>query len=276
MSLKQHLIIIEAGKQQKNYWKDLLAFRELFFFLAWRDVKVRYKQTVLGIAWGVIRPLITLFVFSFIFGTMAGLPSNGIPYPLLVCAGILPWNFFSTAFSEAGASLISNSNLMTKIYFPRLIIPSSTALVCLLDFLIALALMFILMVYYGYALTLNVLLLPLLLLLVLICSLGAGFWIAALNVKYRDFRYVIPFIVQLGLYISPVGFRADLVPEKWRLLYYLNPMAGIIESFRWSLLGNIQPFYTTGFIVSVLVSFFLLFAGIKYFRKTERSFADVI
>ena len=276
MSIKQHLIIIEAKKKQKNYWKDLLAYRELFLFLAWRDVKVRYKQTVLGVAWGVIRPLITLLVFSFVFGTMAGLPSNGIPYPLLVCAGILPWNFFSTAFSEAGASLISNSNLMTKIYFPRLIIPSSTVLVSLLDFLIALGLMLLLMIYYGFSLSLNILLLPLLLILVLICSLGAGFWIAALNVKYRDFRYVIPFIVQIGLYISPVGFKSEIVPEKWRLLYYLNPMAGIIDSFRWCLLGNIHPFYVKGFVLSIIMSFFLLAAGIIYFRKTERSFADVI
>ena len=276
MSSKEQLIIIEAGKKQANYWKDLLAYRELFLFLAWRDVKVRYKQTVMGIAWGVIRPLLTLFVFSFVFGTMAGLATNGIPYPLIVCAGIIPWNFFSTAFSEAGSSLVSNSNLMTKIYFPRLIIPSSTIIVCLFDFLISLGLMLIIMLYYGYAPSLNLVFLPLLLLLLLICSFGAGFWISSLNVKYRDFRYVIPFIVQLGLYLSPVGFKADIVPEKWRLIYYLNPMTGIIESFRWCLLGNTQSIYLPGFILSIFISIVLLIIGIQYFRKTERSFADVI
>ena len=276
MPSKEHLIIIEAGKKQANYWKDLFTYRELFFFLAWRDVKVRYKQTVLGVAWGLIRPLLTLFVFSFVFGTMAGLSTNAIPYPLIVCAGILPWNFFSSAFSEAGSSLVSNSNLMTKIYFPRLIIPSSTIIVSLLDFIIALGLMFILMIYYGFSPSINIVFLPLLLLLLLVCSLGSGFWIAALNVKYRDFRYVIPFIVQLGLYLSPVGFKADIVPEKWRLLYYLNPMTGIIESFRWSLLGDIQPLYLPGFFISFGVSILLLLVGVHYFRKTERSFADVI
>ena len=276
MSIKSPLIVIEAGKQQSKYWKDLFHFRELFFFLAWRDVKVRYKQTALGLAWGIIRPLLTLVVFTFVFGTMAGLSSNGIPYPLLVCTGILPWNFFSTAFSEAGTSLISNSNLMTKIYFPRLIIPASTILVSLLDFLISLAILFILMAYYSFSPSIHIVFLPLLLLLVLICSLGSGFWIAALNVKYRDFRYVIPFIVQLGLYISPVGFNAAIVPEKWRLLYYINPMAGIIEAFRWCLIGNFQPFYLNGFILSVFVSFLLLIIGIRYFRKTENSFADII
>jgi lipopolysaccharide transport system permease protein len=274
MSKTPSRIVIESGKLEKHYWRDLLAYRELFFFLAWRDIKVRYKQTVLGISWAIIRPLLTLLVFTFVFGNMAGLPSNGIPYPLLVCAGILPWNYISTAFSEAGSSLITNANLMTKVYFPRLIIPSSTVLVSLLDFFIALILLFFIMAYYQFVPPVQVIFLPFFLLLAFVLSLGAGFWVAALNVRYRDFRYVIPFVVQLGLYISPVGFNADIIPDKYKFIYYINPVTGIIDGFRWCLLN--QPLYINGVISSVAVSLLLMVIGIRYFRKTERKFADVI
>ncbi|MEP7263536.1 MAG: ABC transporter permease [Bacteroidota bacterium] len=274
MSKIPSTIVIESGKKDNHYWRDLLAYRELFFFLAWRDIKVRYKQTVLGISWAVIRPLLTLVVFTIVFGRIAKMPSNGIPYPLLVCAGILPWNYISTAFSEAGTSLITNSNLMTKVYFPRLIIPSSTILVSLLDFFIALILLFGIMIYYHFIPPLNIIFLPVFLIMSLLLSLGSGFWVAALNVRYRDFRYVIPFTVQLGLYISPVGFNASFIPEKYKLLYYLNPVAGIIDGFRWCLLD--QPLYINGVISSLVVSIFLMIIGIRYFRKTERKFADVI
>lgn len=274
MSRSPSRIVIESGKQEKHYWRDLLAYRELFFFLAWRDIKVRYKQTVLGISWAIIRPLLTLIVFTVVFGEIANLPSNGIPYPLIVCAGILPWNFFSTAFSEAGSSLITNSNLMTKVYFPRLIIPSSTIIVSLIDFVISLLLLFLLMVWYSFPPSVNLIFIPLVLILSMLCAMGSGFLVAALNVQYRDFRYIIPFIVQLGLYISPVGFNATIIPEKWKLLYYLNPMAGIIDAFRWCILG--QPVYINGLLCSMIVSALLMFAGIRYFRSTEKKFADVI
>jgi lipopolysaccharide transport system permease protein len=275
MSKTPQRIVIESGKQEKHYWRDLFAYKGLFYFLAWRDIKVRYKQTVLGIAWSLIKPLLTLIIFTIVFGMMANLADKvNVPYPLLVCAGILPWNFFATAFSESGSSLVVNANLMTKVYFPRLIIPASTILVSLLDFLIALALLFLLMVWYRFMPSANIIYLPLFIILLLVCSMGSGCLIAALNVKYRDFRYIIPFIVQLGLYISPVGFNADFIPAQWRFLYYLNPMTGIIEGFRWCLLD--QPLHLNGVLFSAFISFLFLFAGITYFRKTERSFADVI
>lgn len=274
MSKSTATIVIESGKQDKNYWRDLFAYRELFYFLAWRDIKVRYKQTVLGISWALIRPLLTLVVFTIVFGKIANLASSGIPYPLLVCAGILPWNYISTAFSEAGSSLVTNANLMTKVYFPRLIIPSSTVLVSLLDFLIALVLLFIIMAWYQFMPPLQIVLLPAFLFLAVILSSGAGFLVSALNVQYRDFRYVIPFAVQLGLYISPVGFATSVIPEKYKWIYYLNPVSGIIDGFRWCLLD--QPLYINGLISSVAVTALITFIGIRYFRKTEKKFADVI
>jgi lipopolysaccharide transport system permease protein len=269
-------LVIEPGRSGKNYWNDLWRFRELFLFLAWRDILVRYKQTVIGLAWSLIRPFLTMIVFTIIFGRVANLPSDGVPYPILVYAAMLPWQFFSTAFSEASNSLITNSNMLTKIYFPRLIIPASTVIVNFIDFLISFVILIGLMIWYHFVPSWTILYLPLFLLLALLTSMGAGLYIASLNVKYRDFRYVVPFIVQFGLYISPVGFSSNVVPEKWRLLYSLNPMVGVIDGFRWSILGGDSQFYLPGMLLSIGLTFSLFIFSLWYFRKMEKSFADII
>jgi len=274
MSKSTATIVIESGKKDKNYWRDLFAYRELFYFLAWRDIKVRYKQTVLGISWSVIRPFLTLVVFTILFGKMAGLSSGNTPYALVVCAGLLPWNFFASAFSDTGMSLLINSNLLTKVYFPRLIIPCSSIIVSVIDFGISILIYAGLSIYYQFPPSVNTIFLPLFFIQLLIVIMGSGFLVAALNVKYRDFRYIIPFVVQIGLYISPVGFDASIVPEKWKLIYYMNPVSGIIDGFRWCLLS--QPLYLPGFIVSLLITILLFITGLIYFRKTEKSFTDII
>jgi lipopolysaccharide transport system permease protein len=268
--------IIEAGKSEKNYWKDLYRYRELFLFLSWRDVLVRYKQTVIGIIWAIIRPVLIMIVFTIIFGNIAKLPSNGIPYPILVYAAMLPWQFFSTSLTSGSMSLIGNAGMISKIYFPRLILPASAIIVNLFDFLIAFSILIVLMFYYQYFPTLKIMVLPLFLLLAIIAALGASFWFAALNVKYRDIKYIVPFIVQLGLYISPVGFNSSVIPEKWRLLYSINPMVSVIDGFRWALLGKDFDLYLPGFILSALLVLIVFLSGLWYFRKTERTFADVI
>jgi len=273
---KDHVLVIEANKSKLHYWKDLWAYRELFYFLAWRDILVRYKQTVIGIAWSVIRPFLTMIILTVVFGRIAGLPSGGVPYAIMVYAAMLPWQFFSNAFSEASNSLISNSNLLTKVYFPRLIIPSTSIIVSLIDFFISLGIMALIMVYYQYLPGWRIFTLPLFLILALITSLGTGYFISALNVQFRDFRYIVPFIVQFGLYISPVGFSSDTIPEKWRLVYSINPMVGVIDGFRWAILGGETQIYWPGFILSIGVSFIFLFLGIRTFRKMERIFADVV
>ena len=269
-------LIIEPGKANLEYWRDLWRYRELFAFLAWRDILVRYKQTVIGIAWAVIRPVLTMIVFTIIFGKLAGMPSGGVPYPVLVFAAMLPWQFFASALTESSNSLIGNSAMISKIYFPRLIIPSSTVVVCLVDFLISFVLLVILMIVYKYTPDWRMVLLPVFLVMAFLTALGAGLWFAALNVKYRDFRYIVPFVVQFGMYISPVGFSSNVVPEKWRLLYSLNPMVGVIDGFRWSILGGDTVLYWPGFILSLGLILLIFFTGIWYFRKTERVFADVI
>jgi len=269
-------LIIESGKSKINYWKDIWHYRELFYFLAWRDLLVRYKQTVIGLAWSLIRPLLTMVVFTIVFGRIAKLPSDGVPYPILVFSAMLPWQFFATSFTEVSNSLIGNTNMLTKIYFPRVIIPASTVIVNFVDFLISFVILCALMVGYHFVPSWSILFLPLFILLVLFISLGAGFYIAAVNVKYRDFRYIVPFIVQLGLYISPVGFNSSVIPEKWRLLYSLNPMVGVIEGFRWSIIGNTSHIYVPGIILSIVVSILLFILGIWYFRKVEKKFADII
>ena len=269
-------IIIEPGKTEKNYWRDLWAFRELFYILAWRDIKVRYKQTVLGAAWSIIRPLLTTLIFTVVFSLVAKLkPPGNVPYALLVFTGMLPWQFFSSALSEASNSLIGNTNLISKVYFPRLIIPVSTIMTSLVDFLITFGILLAMCVYYQYMPSIQIFLLPLFVLLALAASLGTGLYITALNVKYRDFRYIIPFVVQIGMYITPVGFSSSVVPEKWRLLYCLNPMVGVIDGFRWSILGE-EELYLPGVLLSIVVTACFLFLGIWYFRKTEKSFADNI
>ncbi|RMH18739.1 MAG: ABC transporter permease [Gammaproteobacteria bacterium] len=270
-------ITIEAGRAERHYWKDLWRYRELFYFLAWRDILVRYKQTVIGIAWALIRPLLTMVVFTVVFGKLAKLPSDvGAPYPIMVFAAMLPWQFFATAFSEAGNSLIGNAQMISKVYFPRLVIPTSAVIVSLVDFLISFAILLVLMAWYHFVPDIRILMLPLFVLVAFVASLGAGLWIAALNVKYRDFRYIIPFVVQMGLYISPVGFSSSIVPEQWRLLYSLNPMVGVIDGFRWAIIGGEYQIYWSGFALSMIVVSVLLVGGIYYFRKTEKTFADVI
>ncbi len=276
MSTSATELIIEAGHTERNYWRDLFRYRELFYFLAWRDVLVRYKQTVIGILWAVLRPLLTMIVFTFVFGRIAKLPAEGVPYPVMVFAAMLPWQLFATSLSEGSGSLINNANLISKVYFPRLIVPASAVIVSFVDFAISMVLLALLMAYYHVWPGWTLLALPLFTALALLASAGAGIWLAALNVKYRDFRYVVPFIVQFGLYVSPVGFSSSVVPEKWRLLYALNPMVGVIDGFRWSISGGKTPFPQQSVMVSVIVSAIVLATGIWYFRKTERTFADII
>jgi lipopolysaccharide transport system permease protein len=269
-------LVVEPGRSEKNYWIDLWRFRELFLFLAWRDILVRYKQTIIGLAWSLIRPFLTMIVFTVIFGRLAKLPSDGVPYPILVYAAMLPWQFFSTSFSEASNSLLSNSNMLTKIYFPRLIIPASTVIVNFVDFLISFIILIGLMIWYRFVPSWTILYLPLFLGLALLTAMGAGLYVAALNVKYRDFKYIVPFVVQFGMYISPVGFSSNVVPEKYRLLYSLNPMVGVIDGFRWCILGGDSQIYLPGMILSLGLIIFLLIFGIWYFRKMEKTFADII
>lgn len=255
---------------------DLWRYRELFYFLAWRDILVRYKQTVIGVAWSVLRPFLTMLVFTLVFSKLAKLPSDNVPYPILIFAALLPWQFFANAFAEAGNSLISNANMISKVYFPRLVIPTSAVIVSFVDFLISGVLLVVLMAWYGYLPNWRIVTLPLFIVLAFAAAMGSGLWIAALNVKYRDFRYVIPFVVQLGLYISPVGFSSSIVPEHWRLLYSVNPMVGVIDGFRWAILGGNTVFYWPGFLLSASLVLMVLVTGILYFRRTEKSFADVI
>jgi lipopolysaccharide transport system permease protein len=269
-------LIIESGRSEKNYWRDLWLYRELFYILSWRDIKVRYKQTTIGAAWSIIRPLLTMIIFTIIFGRVAKLPTEGkAPYAILVYAAMLPWQFFANALGEASNSLVGNANLITKIYFPRMIIPASSVIVSLVDFAISFVLMLGLFAWYNYLPSWQILLLPLFTLLAFLASFGVSLYITALNVKYRDFRYIIPFIVQFGLYVSPVGFSSTIIPNKWRLLYSFNPMVGIIDGFRWCIIGE-EKMYWPGFLVSCGVIAFFCIIGIRYFRKTEKTFADNI
>src|SRR2546425_5346343 len=269
-------LVIEAGRSEKNYWADLWRYRELFLILAWRDVSVRYKQTIIGAAWAVVRPFLTMVVFTVIFGRIAALPSGGVPYPLMVFAAMLPWSLFSTALGEASNSLLGNERLISKVYFPRLIIPAATVVTAFVDFLISFTILLALMIYYRFLPGWQILLLPLFILMALLASFGPGLWITALNVKYRDFRYAIPFLVQLGLYISPVGFSSSIIPQKWRLLYSLNPIVGVIDGFRWSILGGTSSVYWPSFASSIAVVSGFLCIGSHKFRKMEKTFADVI
>lgn len=269
-------LVIEAGRIERQYWKDLWRYRELFYFLAWRDILVRYKQTAMGVAWALIRPLLTMLVFTIVFGKLAQLPANGVPYPILVFAAMLPWQFFANALSECSNSLIGNANLISKVYFPRLIVPASSVMVSFVDFLLSGTILLALMAWYNFVPSWRILALPLLILIAFAASLGAGLWLAALNVKYRDFRYIVPFIVQFGLYISPVGFSSSIVPEQWRWLYSLNPMVGVIDGFRWAIVGSSSELYWPGFLFSLGLVGLLCVSGVWYFRRTERTFADVI
>lgn len=275
-------IIIEPGTENSNYWKDLWNYRGLFYFLAWRDILVRYKQTVIGIMWSILRPLITIVIFTVVFNKLGHFESDGgVPYAIMVCAAMLPWQFFSSAFSESANSLISNSNLLTKVYFPRLIVPVSTVIVCLIDFFISFLILIGLFIWYHFIPDFRILFLPLFLLLAFITAMGTGLYIAALNVKYRDFRIVVPFIVQVGLYISPIGFSSNLIyskdiPQLFKYVYALNPMVGVIDGFRWAIMGGTTPLHIPEFLGSIAISILFLWLGIWYFRKMEKSFADVI
>jgi lipopolysaccharide transport system permease protein len=277
MSEVQHRLVIEAGRTEAQYWKDLWRYRELFYFLAWRDILVRYKQTAIGIAWALIRPFLTMVVFSIVFGRLAKLPSEGgAPYPILVFAAMLPWQFFASALTECSNSLIDNANLISKVYFPRLVVPTSAVIVSFVDFLISGMILLGLMAWFNFVPSWRILMLPVFTALAFAAAMGSGLWLAALNVQYRDFRYVVPFLVQFGLYISPVGFSSSIVPEQWRLLYSLNPMVGVIDGFRWAILGGDTQIYGPGFLLSTGLVVVLLVSGIKHFRQMERTFADVI
>ena len=269
-------LVIRAGQSNKQYWQDLWHYRELLYFLAWRDILVRYKQTVIGVVWALLRPFITMVIFTIIFGRIAQLPSEGVPYPILVFSAVLPWLFFSSALTECSNSLINDSNLISKVYFPRLLLPISSVVVNFVDLLISGMILLGLMIWYGFIPTWHILTLPIFTLLIFAVSLGGGLWFAALNIEYRDFRYVVPVIVQLGFFISPVGFSSNVVPEQWRFLYSLNPLVGIIDGFRWAILGGVTQLYLPGFLLSIGIVLFMLLSGIYYFRTTERKFADVI
>ena len=273
----QDVIVIEAGQSERHYWLDLWRYRELFRVLAWRDLSVRYKQTVIGVLWALIRPFLTMLIFTIIFGRIAKLPTDGdAPYALLVFAGILPWTLFSTGLSEASNSMINNEKLISKVYFPRLILPITTIVVAFVDFVISFCILFVLMGWYRFWPDWRIVVLPVFSLLAFFASVGPSLWITSLNVKYRDFRYIIPFIVQFGLYVSPVGFSSSVVPVQWRFWYSLNPMVGVIDGFRWCLLrgqGGLDP---SALLASVAVIAFFLWFGVRQFRNTEKSFADLI
>ena len=269
-------LIIEPNRTTGAFFRELLRYRELFYFLAWRDILVRYKQTVIGVAWSVIRPLLTMVVFTVVFGRLARLPSEGVPYPILVFSAMLPWQYFANAMQESSNSLIAESRLISKVYFPRLIVPTSSVIVSAVDFLISLALLGLLMLWYGFAPSPAILLMPSFFLLATLSALGVGYWLSALNVKYRDFRYIVPFLVQFGLYVSPVGFSSSVVPGRWRLLYSLNPMVGVIDGFRWCVQGTASSLYLPGFLISAAVSVLAFVSGVWFFRRTERFFADFI
>ncbi len=270
-------LIIRAGYSRRQYWRDLWRYRDLFYFLAWRDILVRYKQTALGVIWALLRPFLTMVVLTIVFGNIAKLPSEGgAPYPILVFSAMLPWQFFANSLTGASNSLISNANLISKVYFPRLIVPTSAVIVSFVDFMISATILLGLMAWYNFVPSWHVITLPFFILIAFAASMGMGLWLATLNVQYRDFRYIVPFIVQFGLYISPVGFSSSVVPEQWRWIYSLNPMVGVIDGFRWAILGDGVAMHWTGFIVSTCLVFGLLAYSVRYFRAYEKSFADVI
>lgn len=271
------VLVLEAGRAERNYWSDLWTYRELFVILGWRDVAVQYKQSVIGLAWAVVRPLLTMAIFTVVFGRLAGLPTEGsAPYPILVMAGMLPWFLLSSILSQGSGSLVQNGNLISKVYFPRLIVPVASSVVALVDFAVTLLLLLGMMALYLYPPDWRVVFLPLFVLLAIVVALGPALILAALNVKYRDFRFIVPFVVQFGLYVSPVGFASSVIPPEWRLAYSLNPAVGVIDGFRWCLLSGEAPLYWPGLGLGVAVSALLLWLGLRSFRATEKTFADLI
>jgi len=272
-----HLLVLEAGRADRQYWRDLWRYRELFFILAWRDVAVRYKQTAIGVAWAFVRPFMTMVVFTVVFGYLAKLPTGGpVPYAVMVFAGLLPWTLFASVLADASNSVIGNANLISKVYFPRLIVPLSTVVVALVDFLVSLVILAGLMLWFGVRPGWQILLLPVFVVLALLASAGPALWASAIIVKYRDFRFVVPFVLQFGLYASPVGFSSTVVSERWRLLYNLNPLVGIIDGFRWCIVGGASPIYLPGFLISLVMVILLLWWGVVSFRRIERGFADLV
>ncbi|MEO6613339.1 MAG: ABC transporter permease [Chitinophagaceae bacterium] len=273
-----HRIVIEPGRTEKNYWKDLWRYRELFYILSWRDIKVKYKQTVLGVLWAVLRPLLTMLVFTLVFGKVAKMDTHSnVPYAIIVFAGLLPWQFFSNALTESSNSLIGNTNLITKVYFPRLIIPASSIITSFIDFFISFAILLLLFAVYRYVPPVEIFYMPLFWIMAFLASFGPGLYLTALNVKYRDFRYIIPFIVQFGLFISPVGYSTSQIPEKWLWAYSLNPMVGVIDGFRWCIVKDApNPLLHYPFYISLGVTLLLVWLSIYQFRKMEKNFADMI
>jgi lipopolysaccharide transport system permease protein len=255
---------------------DLWRYRELIYFMTWRDVKVRYKQTLLGASWAILRPFLTMVVFSIFFGNLAKVPSDGIPYPIYTFTALLPWELFATALSQASRSLVQNTNMVTKIYFPRMILPISSILAGVVDFLVAFLVLIGMMIFYKITPTIYIWTLPLYLLLTLVTALGVGLWLSALNVLYRDINYITPFLTQFWLYITPIAYPVSMIPEKWRLIYALNPMSGVVDGFRWALLGNQQSAPGPMLIVSSVIAVVTLVSGLFYFRRMERQFADMV
>ena len=268
-------VVLEPNKAQRQYWIDIWRYRELFYFLAWRDILVRYKQTVVGVAWAVLRPLLTMLILTFVFGYLAGMESE-VPYPILVMCAMLPWQFFATAMSESGQSLVRNASMVSKVYFPRLIVPASSVITSLVDFSISAVILGLVMLYYQFVPGWEIIFLPFLVALAFGAAFGIGVWVSALMVRFRDFRFIIPFVVQFGLYISPVGFASNVVPDQWRLLYSINPMVGVIDGFRWAVLGGEHTVYMPGLVMSVCLVSVMIYTGIWFFRKTEKTFADII
>jgi lipopolysaccharide transport system permease protein len=273
---EKQTLVIEAGRLQQRYWRDLWQYRELLYVLARRDIAVRYKQTAIGIAWAVVRPLATMLIFTLLFGRIANLPSEGAPYSLMVFTAMVPWFFFSSAVTETTNSLVGNSQLLAKVYFPRLVIPLSAIAVALVDFAISFGLLAVMMAWFGYTPSWRLMALPIFVLLAIVAALGLGLWFTALNVRYRDFRHVVPFVLQFGLFLSPVGFSSSVIPPAWRAIYAMNPIVGVIEGFRWAMLGGTFQIQADALISSTILSATLLATGLWYFRRTERSFADVI
>ncbi len=273
-NLTKSVLVIEKGVSGKEYWTDLWRHKELLFFLAWRDILVRYKQTVAGVGWVVIRPLLTMIILTAVFGRVARLPSDEVPYAVLVFTGLLPWFYFSNALSECSNSLVTNSHLLSKVYFPRLIVPASTILVSSVDFLISLVVLSVLFLWYGMVPGWSLLLLPALGVWVAVLALGLGLWFSTLNVRYRDFRHIVPFLLQLGIYASPVAYSASIIPEEWRVLYYLNPIAGLIDAFRWCIIGTVPSYF--GIVFSITATIGILIGGLVYFRSEESRFSDEI
>ena len=270
-------MILEPNRSESNYWSDVWHYRELFYILSWKEISIRYKQTIIGILWAIIRPVLAMVIFTFIFSKVAGLPSDGnTPYPILVYTAMLPWQFFSSAISSASASIVANSSLITKIYFPRVIIPFSSIITSVIDFMISLSILILLMFYYQYFPDWKIIFLPIFFIIAFFSTIGISLFITALNVKYRDFKFIVPFIIQFGLYVSPVGYSSSVIPDNLRFLYSLNPMVGVIDGFRWAVLGAESIIYLEGIVCSILFMIFFLVIGMRQFRSMEKTFADII